>query len=132
MGTGAVGKVGGAVHRLLTDLLKGLGELASEMLWLQFSMKHGSSAGWAGCEGFLKATSVSVQDESKLHNVLHEKKKRKKFFSGFSSVRLANCDLHPADRGIVIPGDGAGRLCMLLPYLCASIGPPRLIFSFSG
>lgn len=66
------------MHRLLTDLLKGLGELASEMLWLQFCVKHGSSAGWAGCEGFLKATSVSVQDESKLHNVLHEKKKRKK------------------------------------------------------
>lgn len=78
LGTGAVGKVGGAVHRLLTDLLKGLGELASEMLWLQFRVKHGSSAGWAGCEGFLKATSVSVQDESKLHNVLHEKKKEKK------------------------------------------------------
>lgn len=39
---------------------------------------------------------------------------------------------YPASQGIVIPGDGAVCLCMLLPYLCACIGHLELIFSFCG
>lgn len=64
------------------------------------------------------------RNKSKLHNVLGKNNSSQvSVVSGWRIVTLFCL----ASQCIVIPGDGAVCLCMLLPCLCASIGHSELI-----